>query len=223
MRDRYTVLVGLVFAAVIVLAVLHGVGGGGGTLGLDEQEPRWPLPEFAVPLAAGRLEGDANVAQDDCASSRVPCPEGERRTPACRVRAAEAVRVCDLFGRPSVISFWFDHGDCVEQQDAFDRVYERYGDRVSFLALDVRDSRETVRGLIRERGWRVPVGYDRDGAVAALYRVGGCPTFAYAYPGGTLQSASVGVLSAAALGRRVQGLLKATAAAEVAGDGRVSG
>ena len=30
------------------------------------------------------------------------------------------------------------------------------------------------------------VAYDRDGAVASLYRVGGCPTFAYAYPGGVL-------------------------------------
>ena len=30
----------------------------------------------------------------------------------------------------------------------------------------------------------MPVGYDRDGAVASLYRVGGCPTFAYVYPGG---------------------------------------
>ena len=40
----------------------------------------------------------------------------------------------------------------------------------------------------------MPVGYDRDGAVASLYRVGGCPTFAYVYPGGTLESASIGKL-----------------------------
>jgi hypothetical protein len=223
MRDRYTILVGLLFAAVVVVAAVRGVGGGGSTLGLDQQEPRWPLPEFAVPLAAGRLEGDANVAQDDCDSSRVPCPAGSRRTPACRVSAAEAVRVCDLFDRPSVISFWFERGDCVEQQDALDRAFRRYGDRVAFLSLDVRDSRDTVRALIRERGWRVPVGYDRDGAVAALYRVGGCPTFAYAYPGGTLQSASVGVLSAAGLGRRIGELLRATAAAEAAGGGGEAG
>ena len=41
----------------------------------------------------------------------------------------------------------------------------------------------------------MPVGFDRDGAVAGLYRVGGCPTFAYVYPGGTLQSASIGDLT----------------------------
>ena len=47
----------------------------------------------------------------------------------------------------------------------------------------------------------MPVGYDRDGAVAGLYRVGGCPTFAYAYPGGTLQSASIGELDRGAAER----------------------
>jgi hypothetical protein len=60
----------------------------------------------------------------------------------------------------------------------------------------------------------MPVGFDRDGAVAALYRVGGCPTFAYVYPGGTLQSASIGDLTAAQLGARVEDLLRATEAAE---------
>ena len=59
---------------------------------------------------------------------------------------------------------------------------------MNFLSLDVRDDRGTVRELVRRHRWRMPVGYDRDGAVAALYRVGGCPTFAYAYPGGTLQA-----------------------------------
>jgi hypothetical protein len=218
MRDRYTLLVGLLFVAVIVVAVVNGVGGGEGTLGLDEQEARWPLPEFAVPLAAGRLEGDANVAQDDCATSEVPCPPQERRTPACRVRSPEAIRVCDLFDRPSVLSFWFDRGDCVAEQDALDSAFRRYGDRVGFLSIDVRDSRDTVRELISGRGWQVPVGYDRDGAVAALYRIGGCPTFAYVYPGGTLQSASIGVLGADEIGRRVERLLAATRRAEMAGD-----
>ena len=74
---------------------------------------------------------------------------------------------------------------------------------MNFLSLDVRDDRGTVRELVAERGWRMPVGYDRDGAVGALYRVGGCPTFAYAYPGGTLQSASIGDLNAAQLESRV--------------------
>jgi thiol-disulfide isomerase/thioredoxin len=217
MRDRYSVAVGLIFLAVIVVATIQTIGGGGGegTLGLDRQPSRWALPEFAVPAAASRLEGDANVAQDDCESAAVPCPEEARRMPACRIGTAGALRVCDYFDRPLVISFWFTKGgDCADQQDVVDAVYRRYRGRVNFLALDVRDDRGTVRDLIRQRGWRMPVGYDRDGAVASLYKVGGCPTFAYVYPGGTLESASGGELSAAALEARVERLLRATATAE---------
>lgn len=216
MRDRYSLAVGLLFAAVILIAVVHALRGGDeGTLGLDQLEARWALPEFAVPAAAGPLEGDANVAQDDCETSGDPCPGEARRTPACRIRTPGAIRVCGFFGRPLVLSFWFSHGgNCVAQQDEVSRVYSRYRDRVGFLSLDVRDARDTVRDAIRRRGWEMPVGYDRDGAVAGLYRVGGCPTFAYVYPGGTLQSASVGELTASQLEARVDSLLRATRAAE---------
>jgi hypothetical protein len=50
-----------------------------------------------------------------------------------------------------------------------------------------------VRSIAKERGWSLPVGYDRDGAVSDLYRVGGCPTVAFAYPGGILAFAKAGV------------------------------
>lgn len=215
MRDRYSILVGLLFVAIVAVALLNGVPDGGGTLGLDEQPARWPLPEFAVPAAAGELEGDANVAQDDCSASQLPCPADARRTPACQVRTPGAIRVCDLFDRPSVISFWFSKGgECVNQQDVVSRVYSRYRGRVRFLSLDIRDDRDTVRDLIRRRGWAMPVGYDRDGAVAGLYRVGGCPTFAYVYPGGVLYEAGIGNLTADELSRRVEDLLRAGRAAE---------
>ncbi|HVV91608.1 MAG TPA: hypothetical protein VHB53_14030, partial [Solirubrobacterales bacterium] len=57
-------------------------------------------------------------------------------------------------------------------------------------------------------------GFDRDGAVAELYRVAACPTFAYAYPGGTLQNAGIGALDVGALSQHVRELLNATRVAE---------
>jgi hypothetical protein len=217
MKDRYSLVVGLLFVALIAIAAIHTLSGGdgGGTLGLDRLPSRWPLPEFAVPDAAGRLEGDANVAQDNCESAALPCPDGAERRPACRIDTPGAIRVCGLFDRPLVLSFWFTKGSsCAEQQDVVDSVYRRYRGKVNFLSLDIHDDRDTVRELIRRRGWQLPVGYDRDGAVAALYRIGLCPTFAYAYPGGTLQSAGIGELTAPQLSRRVRDLLRATARAE---------
>lgn len=216
LANRYSVIVGLIFLILIGLATLHTLSGGGeDTLGLDKQPARWPLPEFAVPVATSNLEGDANIYQDDCGSSTLPCSEDPPRLPACRITTPGAIRVCDLFDRPLVISFWFGtESGCERQQDVVSTVAARYRGQVNFLSLDVRDSRGSVRELVRERGWEMPVGFDRDGAVAALYRVGGCPTFAYAYPGGTLESASIGELGVGGLSHHVEELLIATRVAE---------
>jgi len=217
--SRYSLFVGLAFLAIVLVAFINLVTTRDtGTLGLDKESSNLPLPEFAVPVAVSNLEGDANIAQDDCETSQLPCPADARRTPACRVHGADVIRVCDLFDRPLVISFWFTRGgDCESQQDVVSEAYRRYRGRVNFLSLDVRDSRNTVQDLVRERGWQMPVGYDHDGAVSNLYRVGGCPTLVYAYPGGILEDASIGQLSAAELDAKVAQLLR-TSRAETATD-----
>ena len=209
----YSMIVGLLFLAVIVIATIHMITNESqGILGLQGVSTDEPLAEFAVPVATSSLEGDANIAQDDCGSNQLPCPTDQRRTPACKVRGPNVIRICDYFDRPLVLSFWFTRGgnNCENQQDVVSTVSRRYRGRVNFLSINVRDSRDSVRDLVRERGWRMPVGYDHDGAVATLYRVGGCPTLVYAYPGGILESASIGVLDPSQLSARVQALLAAT-------------
>jgi hypothetical protein len=214
----YSIAVGIAFIALIAVAAINtlrttegGVLGSGGDRGTA-------LPQFAVPEARGPVEGDANVYQDDCASSELPCPEDQRRTPACEVsgpevESGEIIRVCDLFERPLVISFWFTRGgDCLPTQDVVDQVASRYRGRVNFLSVNVRDDRDTVRDVISERGWELPVGHDVDGAVSNIYRVGVCPTVAFAYPGGIMRGAKVGSeeLSEAQLVAEVDRLIRAS-------------
>jgi hypothetical protein len=115
--------------------------------------------------------------------------------------------------RPLVLSFWFTRGaTCLPTQDVVDRVASGYRGRVNFLSIDVRDDPAEVRQIASERHWTIPVGYDRDGAVSNLYRVGGCPTVAFAYPGGILAFAKVAVedLSEPRLTADVQTLLRQT-------------
>lgn len=189
---RYSLFVGLAFVALIVFALLNLVNdNNSGILGVDPEADRGlPLAEFAVPDVLAGLDNDANIAQDDCESSRNPCPEDQRRTPACEISAAGAIRVCDLFDKPLAISFWFTRGgDCIPTQDSFDEVASKFGGRVNFLSVNIRDDSTTVAGIVREHGWKLPVGLDRDGAVSNLYRVGICPTIVLAYPGGILDRA----------------------------------
>jgi AhpC/TSA family len=207
----YSLIVGIAFVAVIAVAGINTISTEDeGVLGASN-EGEAPLEQFAVPDARSGVGGDANIAQDDCDAARIPCPEESRRTPACHVNVPGAIRVCDLFDRPLVLAFWFTRGgDCEDQEDVFESAYRRYSDRVNFLAIDVRDSDEEVRKLIAERGWTHPIGLDRDGALSNLYRVGGCPTFVYAYPGGIQQSTSIGELDEAAFVARVERLIAAS-------------
>jgi thiol-disulfide isomerase/thioredoxin len=213
---RYSTFVGLAFLVLIVIATLNTIRtGGGGTLGVAKDERDMPMAEFAVPNArTGPLDKDANIAQDDCSTSENPCPTDAQRTPACQIPRQGAIRVCDLFNRPLVLSFWFTRGaSCLPTQDLVDRVASRYRGRVNFLSIDIRDDPASVRSIVRERGWSIPVGYDRDGAVSDLYRVGVCPTVAFAYPGGILAFARVGTgeLSVGRITDDVQRLLRASA------------
>ena len=207
----YSLIVGMVFVALIAVAGVNLISTKNkGVLGAHD-EGDLPLAQFAVPVARSGAGGDANIAQDDCDASRLPCPSGDTRTPACEVDVPGAIRVCDLVGKPLVLSFWFTRGgDCEDQEDVFERAYRRYSPRVNFLAIDVRDSDSEVRKLIAERHWTHPIGLDRDGALSNLFRVGGCPTFVYAYPGGILQHTSIGRLDQQKFFANVDALLAAS-------------
>jgi hypothetical protein len=210
--SRYSIFVGLAFLVVIVVATANTLRTrDDGILGTSETDRGDPLPEFAVPDLRGASDADANVFQDDCASAANPCPADDQRTPACEIDVPAAIRVCDLFDRPLVISFWFTQGaDCLPTQDLVDRVAARFRGRVNFLSINVRDDRDAARQIIDERGWRLPVGWDADGAVSNLYRVGVCPTVAFAYPGGIFSEAKLGSdeLSAEQLTADVERLLR---------------
>jgi hypothetical protein len=207
----YSLIVGMAFIALIAIAGINTISTKNkGVLGASN-EGDMPLAQFAVPDARVDAPGDANIAQDDCDSARIPCPSGSRRTPACRVNVRGALRVCDFFDRPLVLSFWFTRGgDCENQEDVFERAYRIYSGKVNFLAIDVRDSDDEVRKLIAEHHWTHPVGLDRDGALSNLYRVGGCPTFVYAYPGGIFQATSIGRLDDQQFFAKVDALVAAS-------------
>ncbi len=207
----YSLIVGMAFIALIAVAGINTISTKNkGVLGATS-EGDMPLAQFAVPNARTGASGDANIAQDDCDAARIPCPAGNRRSPACQVDVPGALRVCDFFDKPLVLSFWFTRGgDCENQEDVFEQAYQRYTPQVNFLAIDVRDSTSEVQDLIRTHHWTHPVGLDRDGALSNLYRVGGCPTFVYAYPGGIFQATSIGHLDKAQFDSKVEALVEAS-------------
>jgi hypothetical protein len=158
------------------------------------------LPPFAMPLALSRSDADANIATHPDSG-----PEGSR--PACSVRGREILNVCALAERgPVVLAFLVTRsGRCEDQVDVLDKIAPRHPD-VRFAAVAVRGDHEKLREIVRERGWRLPVGYDHDGAVASIYGVAVCPIVTFARRGGEVAGTALEFLDERALTARVDAL-----------------
>jgi thiol-disulfide isomerase/thioredoxin len=202
----YSMVVGVIFLVVIVIAGINAVSNQGVSIeGLSD----WtPLPRFAAPAATGNLDGDANVNQDDTDAS------GHHRTPACEVpgSARDVIRVpCDYWDKPLVMVAWFTRGcdSCRRQLDTVEQIRGQYPN-VHFIGLDIADSLDNARSEVRDNGWSFPMAVDRDGAVSGLYGVGVGPTTFFAYPGGVAMGTAFGELDRQELTTRLRRLLRSS-------------
>jgi hypothetical protein len=193
---KYVTVVVVIGLAVIAYVSIQGSGG----VTARGLQPGMRMPPFAAPLATGRLEGDVNVASQG--------DQGQAgRVPACRVRGPEILNLCQLYERgPVVLAFAIARGGrCVRQIDTVQRVARRHPG-VQFAAIALGGDRDDVRRLIRTHRWRLPVGYDHDGALAPLYGVIVCPVITYGLPGGRVHGTTIGELGRPQLEQRVRAL-----------------
>ncbi len=174
---RYGWMIGI-FGLVLVLVVsvyqfaTHGVG----TTGVP---PGQRLHYFAVPLAASDLNGDPNLS------------------PPCTVTRHDprALNVCLLAQRgPLVLAFFvIGSGQCTAEVDAMQALSREFSSRVvQFAAVAVNASHSGTAALARSHHWTIPVAYDRDGALGALYGIAVCPMLELAHRGGVVQARLIG-------------------------------
>ena len=199
--NKYAWLVGIVMFMVLgVVLVVQTIPNQGS--GLFGPKAGKRLPPFAAPLALTRLEGDANVCQ------RKPCPEDAGPVPACEVRHRDVLNSCQLRDKPVVMTFVFDRvADCLPQVDRAERVRDSVPGVRFVTVYFSRKDRSEIRNLVRARGWTQPVAVDRDGEVANLYGVGGCPTTVFARAGGRVARTRLGNLTEDQLRRAARRLL----------------
>ena len=196
--NRYAWIVGIGMLMILGVVLIRNTlpHKGEGTLG---PRPGRVAPAFAVPLVTSNLEGDANVCQ------RGRCSHNSGPVPACRIRSSGVLNVCQLRRRPMVLTFVFDKGaDCNPQVDRVQSVSRGFPG-VSFAVVYFsHKDRDELRAIVERRGWRMPVGVDRDGAVANLYGVGVCPTTVFSRAGGKVAATMLGELTDRQLRREIR-------------------
>ena len=177
----------------IVFSVLQFVSRGVGSTGVP---PGQRLHFFAAPLAASTLNGAANLSP--------PCTLA-RHDP-------RALNICLLAKRgPLVLAFYVTGSStCQRQVDTLQAVSRQFSPRqVQFAALAVGAGHAKIASEVRSRHWTIPVAYDSDGRVGALYGLSVCPLIELAKRGGVVSQRLIGShwLSPAALAARVRALV----------------
>jgi hypothetical protein len=155
------------------------------------------LHMFVAPLASSTLNGDANL-NPRCDPAH-PNPQ--------------ALNVC---GRTPLVLGLFVTGssECKRQIDTLEAVSQQFaGQSVQFAAVAVDAGHAQTASLVRSHGWTIPVAYDRDGAVGALYGVSICPMVELVERGGIVAGRLIGNhwLSPAAVAQRVRAMLRGPA------------
>lgn len=191
---RYRSIIGIIgLGLVIVFSVLQFVSRGVGSTGVP---PGQRLHFFAAPLAASTLNGAANLSP--------PCTAA-RHDP-------RALNICLLAKRgPLVLAFYVTgSGSCQRQVDTLQAVSRQFSPRqVQFAALAVGAGHAKVAGEVRSHRWTVPVAYDSDGRVGALYGLSVCPLIELSKRGGVVVDRLIGDhwLDPTALAARVRALV----------------
>lgn len=90
------------------------------------------------------------------------------------------VSLYDFAGEPVIINFatsWCPH--CIAEKPLFQKYYDKYGDKINFLMVDLVGSRETVedgKNFVAKNGYTYPAYYDISQEAATTYGINAFPT-----------------------------------------------
>ena len=120
------------------------------------------------------------------------------------------VTLSSKHGKPVVVNFWASWCSyCVQEMPDFQDMYEKYGDEVEFMMVNVKDTKANAKEIISRYGFTFPVYYDRnDVAYGAYVTGGGIPVTAFINKDGTIEYVQKGMISESKLETYIQKINK---------------
>lgn len=128
-------------------------------------------------------EGVAADPEEESKEGSQEEPTEENIAPNFTVETAdgEEVSLHDFFGKPIVMNFWASWcGPCKMELPDFQEAYEKYGEEIIFLMVNMtdgtRETKETAMEYMKDAGYALPVYYDTAQDAAYTYTVYSLPT-----------------------------------------------
>ena len=119
----------------------------------------------------------------------------------------------DKFGdKPIVVNLWASWcPPCKSEMPHFQEAYEKYGDRVEFIMVDiiddVQETRASGKKFLDDNGYSFPINYDVGGVTLMIYTGGGIPCTLFITPEGKLYDGVLGAISKDYLESHIEELL----------------
>lgn len=188
-------------------------------------------PEGTAATAAGETPAKVSSAAPPRQASRDPAdllglpPPRERAEPQIiaqwRGEAAPefqlallsggSLNLADLRGKPAVINFWASWcPPCRAEMPAFERSWQKDGDRIAFVGVAVQDTEPEARAAVEKTGVTYPVGLDEGNRIARAYELKGMPTTVVLDANGVIVKRFTGEATEGALTFFINTLLRQT-------------
>jgi thiol-disulfide isomerase/thioredoxin len=122
------------------------------------------------------------------------------------------VKLSDYYGRPIVVNFWATWcSPCKREMPAFDSMYEKYGEDVVFLMVNLTDGyQDTVKragDFVLQNGYSFPILFDIGCSAADAYGVYSIPRSLFIDPRGEISHSHTGTMSEGQIEKYIKEIL----------------
>ena len=175
-----------------------------------QQVPAETVMVTTEPTAAPTAEPTAEAGKQ----AEVMGPVRRSMAPdfTCYDDAGNAVALSDMRGKPVVVNFFASWcGPCKMEMPYFDECYAKYGDRVTFMMVNLcafgNDTKENGKQMVESGGWTFPVYFDTDGEAATTYAIRAMPTTIFVSAEGELKGRHAGMMDRETLEKTVRAMI----------------
>lgn len=124
----------------------------------------------------------------------------------------EELALSDLRGKPVVLNFWASTcGPCQMEMPEFQSAYERYGDQINFVMLNVTgfngETRERALRFIEQSGYTFPIYFEENESASMLYGITSIPRTYFITDSGDLEVYASGAIDGSTLAQGMDMIL----------------
>ncbi len=149
--------------------------------------PPAPTPALAI--------SDAPAPPADLPVS--PYPQAVAPDFSAETLTGASITLSRLRGKPTLINFWASWcGPCRQELPALQDAYTRYQNDINFVAVNVKEAKNTIQTFAENNGLTFPIVLDLSGRISSqLYQVRGIPTTFFIDSRGVIVERHVGPLN----------------------------